>query len=760
MKKIFGAFPVRWRAKDGENAFALVPSLTSTNIPLGADGYVADDAAEFSVDVAMVIGSARVTRFTTLAVTNILGGSYGFYPPACTASTGLVEFFLSYDDNVVEHGVLNNIFRVTGTCQYNGATYTASCDISVCFTQNGKDADPVIELKLSNPLVTIPLDSNGNVAGNVSEERRVTMYKGSTAVAIASLTCADRGTFGPTGDGVWNYAVGNAANADLSRTITVTASSGTAGGGMTTDTLTITATATIDGKSVTRMAQLEIVATAAGQSTTGPQGDAYTIDGPDIITYNSKTGSVMPERATWTARNNGTAVNTTLRAIYNGSQVSTFTSGSEYGIADFLDQEAPGLKSGGTFTLQMLVNNATVAAKTVVVEAVRYVIYRGPTAWEEGRVYYGGEWDAEAENFIIDIVTQKDSGTTYFFYCRQKNRKKTSSQTAESYDINVTPYADTQNNPIGTYWKRAQKIPFVATELLLADGAVIDWLQGRTMTLTDANSNVVGGLTGDLDDNINTQLWLGASYTNRGNAPFRVTSAGALYAENATISGEFTVGSAQQGITINASGWMQFKGQYTVGARTYNNVLTIAPDPYNGGKLTGVGLVTDTSHNVSASAKLYLAPSCIETIRIGTTHSVMGIGGVYEGLFLAAADFNSDMSLPQGYTDYNLMTNAYSQYYKEMIHITPAAIQLNSSVSVVVNGSFYSNPGITLSAIGFNADQAIADGLSGGTAINSGYIKILNTAGSGYIYLCFYGGILRGFSMEQPTGAPYGYCLN
>ena len=593
MKKIFGAFSVRWRAKDGENAFALVPSLSSISIPLAADGYVANEAEDFTVAVAMVIGSARVTQFTSLTVAKVLGGTFGFLPVGCTASTGLVAFNLSWDDNVVKLGVLNNIFRVTGTCRYNGETYTASCDISVCFTQNGKDADPVIELRLSNPLVTIPLDSDGDVAGNVSEERRVTMYKGGTPVAITSITCTDRGTFGPTGDAVWNYVVGNAANADMSRTITVKASSGAAGGGMTTDTLNITATATIDGKSVTRMVQLEIVATTAGQSTTGQQGDAYTIDGPDLITYNSKTDSVMPERATWTARNNGKAVSTMLRAIYNGSQISTFTSGGEFGIADFLDQEAPGLKSGGTFTLQMLENNAVVATKTVVVEAVRYVIYRGPTAWEEGRVYYGGEWDAEAENFIIDIVTQKESGTTYFFYCRQKNRKKTSSQTAESYDINVTPYADTQNNPIGTYWKRAQKIPFVATDLLLADGAVLDWLQGRTMTLTNRNSNVVGGLTGDLEDNINTLLWLGASYTNRGNAPFRVTSDGELTSSKANITGKLTakgINLSQHIIDTTASVAVTEPGTYIADiAKTGNQMdLTLDPSDFEEGDIVTI----------------------------------------------------------------------------------------------------------------------------------------------------------------------------
>jgi len=618
-----GHITVRRRSKNGKDAeptVTLVPSVPTVNVPLGSDGYVESAANDFDVRVVMKVGLATISTFTSLAVSKITGGVYGFYPTEPIPSTGTVKFHLCWDDKVTQLGVLTNIFQVTGTAQYKGKTYTETCDICVCFV-------------------------------------------------------------------------------------------------------------------------------VAGSSTTGPQGNAYTIDGPELIRYNEKTGTAAPETVTWTARNNGSAVNTTLRAIYNGSQISTFTSGGEFGVVDFLDQEAPGLKSGGTFTLQMLVNNAVVATKTVVVERVREIVFRGPQVWQSGRVYYGGEWDAEANLFVVDITTQKVSGTWYYFYCKKKNSNNTT----------LSPWDDTQGGSRGgTYWVRAEKIPFVATELLLADGAVIDWLQGRTMILTDTNGTVTGGFHGDTG----VQLWLGATTENKENAPFRVSNTGALYAENATISGEFTVGSAQQGITINASGWMQFNGQYTVGAKTYNNVLTIAPDPYNGGKLTGVGLVTDTSHNVSASAKLYLAPSCIETIRIGTTHSVMGIGGVYEGLFLAAADFDSDMSLPQGYTDYNLMSTAYSQYYKEMIHITPEAIRLNSSEGIFVNDSFYSNPGITLSSIGFNADQAIADSWSGGSAVNSGHVKILEASGGGYIYLCFYGGILRGVSMEKPTGAPYGLSLN
>lgn len=145
-------------------------------------------------------------------------------------------------------------------------------------------------------------------------------------------------------------------------------------------------------------------------------------------------------------------------------------------------------------------------------------------AWSSTVEYVNQSWMQSgdippAQNGIryIDVVQFAVNGTTEWY---ERNTNRT------NYAAGIVP---TNQN----YWKKSSAIEFIATKLILAKNAHIEFGQGNQILILDANGNIVGGLTG-YDDNNDAnspyRLWLGAEYPSE--APFSVTHDGSLVAAN------------------------------------------------------------------------------------------------------------------------------------------------------------------------------------------------------------------------------------
>lgn len=95
------------------------------------------------------------------------------------------------------------------------------------------------------------------------------------------------------------------------------------------------------------------------------------------------------------------------------------------------------------------------------------------------------------------------------------------------------------------YWEElAQNVASIYTDLIIAKNAKLDFITGNSLRVgyqtgnTTNDFHVVAGITGAGGNNGSAiRIWAGATEENRGNAPFRVTQEGKLYARGAYIEG-------------------------------------------------------------------------------------------------------------------------------------------------------------------------------------------------------------------------------
>ena len=153
------------------------------------------------------------------------------------------------------------------------------------------------------------------------------------------------------------------------------------------------------------------------------------------------------------------------------------------------------------------------------------------TEWAEGMEYRN---DAQLETSAlryIDVVTINDNGNQLKYQC---------TKTHTSSEVN-------KPNTTGgvSYWQQVNDMVPIYTPLLLADNAVIDFLQGMQLIVHDVepggvidDSNIIAGILGGP-----IPLFVGAN--TPGDAPFRVAKDGSLTATKAYITGEIN---AEKGV--------------------------------------------------------------------------------------------------------------------------------------------------------------------------------------------------------------------
>jgi hypothetical protein len=145
-----------------------------------------------------------------------------------------------------------------------------------------------------------------------------------------------------------------------------------------------------------------------------------------------------------------------------------------------------------------------------------FIQYRG--YWDESTIYY--RQTTGNGTLVIDVVWYNDD----YYECIKTN-------------VGQNPEDDYNTDSI--YWVRADYHDFVATQLLLAENAVIYFAQGQQLLLQDASGNVTAGAKGTSTSAKDIRFWAGTTGTEPDieNAPFRVYEDGSIVATDATISG-------------------------------------------------------------------------------------------------------------------------------------------------------------------------------------------------------------------------------
>lgn len=176
-------------------------------------------------------------------------------------------------------------------------------------------------------------------------------------------------------------------------------------------------------------------------------------------------------------------------------------------------------------------------------------VYDGP--WESGKTYFYGGGTG-----VRHVVRAKESVSGAMTYWRMKQRT-----TSSGYTSTTQPYNDT------THWEKASYLKFIASDFILAENAIMRFAQTNRILVTNESGTVMAGMGGATGGNNDYPLWVGATYENRANAPFRVTLQGKLYATGAKISGDFTSENTTTGnsIYIDATnGYFKMRGPVAV----------------------------------------------------------------------------------------------------------------------------------------------------------------------------------------------------
>lgn len=129
-------------------------------------------------------------------------------------------------------------------------------------------------------------------------------------------------------------------------------------------------------------------------------------------------------------------------------------------------------------------------------------------------------------------------------------RNESSSTGWDVYYATETHTSASGNAPTtaGAPWKKFDmNVPAIFTNIILANQAHIDLLQGNDIMAKKADGTVTAGMSGGSDG---IRFWAGATQANKGNAPFRVNEQGESWLTNAHISGEVN---ATSGIFKNVS---------------------------------------------------------------------------------------------------------------------------------------------------------------------------------------------------------------
>lgn len=157
----------------------------------------------------------------------------------------------------------------------------------------------------------------------------------------------------------------------------------------------------------------------------------------------------------------------------------------------------------------------------------------------------------------------------------------------DTYYYCNTSYYGALSSHFPGYWTSGDSFDFVATKVLLAENAKIDFLTNNWLYLRDENGNIVGGARGS---SAGTIFWAGSEDPDNGDTPFRVDLEGNIYAQKGVFAGyiqyPYTLIGGPSGLTHSTSGtggnevsmyeadgraYLVSDAQSTIGSTSYHN---------------------------------------------------------------------------------------------------------------------------------------------------------------------------------------------
>lgn len=373
--------------------------------------------------------------------------------------------------------------------------------------EKGAAGQSAYRLDLSNENASINCDSDGNIlSGAMRPTCQATLYLGTTACtgvtySIASGSCSFSGVTINSSTGVLTFNAGTHSTPfwfDTSYTC-----------------LELNIEAKI-GNVLYGSAVMSISRSIAGSDGT-PARSYWLAMSADAIRVNS-ADTATPSSITATAYaqiGDGTPyiISNVIKWGYNGSTSNTYTS------AITVDT------TKNYMTFRLMLDDIQRDIETVPIlhdgkngegtQGRRGPAIRGPIDWydganQSGRRWCNGEGPLETDKDWIDIIIK--DGTTY--------------RCITSYTEQGLPWSSVSSN-----WTAATEYDFVATNLLLASAASINFLTNNELYLRDSNGNITGGAAGG--DGIN--FWAGAEQP--GDAEFQVWADGTMRATAGVFAG-------------------------------------------------------------------------------------------------------------------------------------------------------------------------------------------------------------------------------
>lgn len=189
--------------------------------------------------------------------------------------------------------------------------------------------------------------------------------------------------------------------------------------------------------------------------------------------------------------------------------------------------------------------------ESLIIDRVSIPIFTKPKDGLQGCVVrMNGEWQPNVEYVneseserdgvrYIDVVQYKVDGELKYFERKPKTDGYVFDDNYQSYPA---PFDGSD------YWQIANFMKFIATDLLIAPAAWIEYLTGKSHYLTDGNERITAGVQGEADNDEHPHFFAGSDYESVDeiknippkDAPFRVMRDGSLYASKATVEGDIT----------------------------------------------------------------------------------------------------------------------------------------------------------------------------------------------------------------------------
>lgn len=378
---------------------------------------------------------------------------------------------------------------------------------------NGASGQSAYRLDLTNENASINCDANGNIlTGAVRPTCTAQLYLGTTAVtgasySIKSASCSYSGVSIDSSTGVITFNPGSASTPFNFNT------------GYTSIEFTIEAKI---GSVSYGTAIMTVSRQMAGAN--GDDAVSYWLnlsaDAIKVTTAGTATPSTITATAYKQIGENTPVVATdaTIKYGYNGSTSSTYSSQITVDTTK------------NYMTFRLMVNSVQRDLETVPIlrdgtngqpgaQGRQGAAIRGPIDWYDGANQTGRRWcngqltdnNYPEDALWIDVIL-KDN---VYYYCNTSYTEQGQAWSAVS--SNWTS-ADTEYD-------------FVATNILLASTATINFLTNNELYLRDSNGNITGGAAGG--DGVN--FWAGSD--TPGDAPFQVSADGSIKAMSGTFAG-------------------------------------------------------------------------------------------------------------------------------------------------------------------------------------------------------------------------------